>query len=337
MLRFLLGFIFLTSCSLGTKSSGGKHRYRYEPDFDYTIEDLRALSSGIVSMEKRDPKVGTLDQLFHPKLPDIKRIGIVVFETNVQPTRTGLSDKDLIYPNEQGKQLITEKFLRIWEEGMSLVSPDLDYVNTETVRQSKALSQYGLEVTDYIKAHRQGIENDDIVWLPAGKKTPMYTVMNPRGMRDLSFMLVPASELMGGPKWSEHNKIFLSHICKELKLDAAFVIMSEVSWKAARKDKFTNENHPEELNLKIKATTLVPFGKYHERLEALKESQRPVINVAYRYHEGELKIPIEISIPEDQKNFVEIDKRLVAPMFKAYRDLSLMMIDRMSGEIRKTH
>jgi hypothetical protein len=337
MLRLLLGLIFLTSCSLGTKSSGGKHRYRYEPDFDYAIEDLRELSAGIVSMEKRDPRVGKVDELFSAKLPDIKRIGIVVFESNIQPTRTGLSDKDLIYPTEQGKQLMTEKFLSLWEEGMSLVSPDLDYVSTEKVKQTKALPQYGLEVTDYIKTERSGLASDDIVWLPSGKKTAMYTIMNPRGMRDLSFMLVPAAELMGGPKWSEQNKIFLNDICKELKLDAVLVIMSEVSWKAAGKDKFTNENHAEEMTLKIKATTLVPFGKYHERLAILKERQRPVINVAYRYHEGQLKIPIQISIPEEEKNFGEIEKRLVAPLFKAYRDLTLMMIDRISGEIRKTH
>lgn len=337
MLRVLFAIIFLTSCSLGTKSSGGKHRYRYEPDFEYTLEDLHELSSGVVSMEKRDPRVGTLEKLFDPKLPDIKRIGIVVFETEVQPTRSGLSGNDKIYPFEQGKQLITEKLLSQWEEGMSLVAPDLDYVKTDEVRQSKALHQYGLGVEDYIKADRSKIEPDDIVWFPSGKKTPLYTVMNPRGMRDLSFMLVPASELMGGPKWSEQNKIFLNDICKELKLDAVIVLMSSVSWTAERKDKFTNENLTEEINLKIKATTLVPFGKYHERLEILKERERPVINVAYRYHEGQLKVPVKISIPESEHSFEQIETRLLDPMFKAYRDLSFMMIDRMAEEIRKTH
>ena len=337
MLRFLLALVFLTSCSLGTKSSGGKHRYRYEPDFEYTLEDLHQLAPGVVMMEKRDPRVGTLDKLFDPKLPDIKKIGIVVFETEIQATRTGLSDHDKIYPLEQGKQLITEDLLTQWEEGMSLVAPDLHYVRSQDVRDSKALHQYGLEVEDYVKTDRTRIDPDDILWLPPGKKTPLYTVMNPRGMRDLSFMLVPASELMGGPKWSEQNKIFLNDICKELQLDAVIVLMSSVSWTAERKDKFTNETLPEELKLKIKATTLVPFGKYHERLAILKERERPVINVAYRYHEGELKVPIKISIPESEQNFEQIEKRLLDPMFKAYRDLSFMMIDRMAEEIRKTN
>jgi hypothetical protein len=205
------------------------------------------------------------------------------------------------------------------------------------VKASKALPQYGLEVTDFIKGNRTGIEPDDIQWLPPGKKTPMFTIMNPRGMRDLSFMLVPASELMGGPKWSEQNKIFLNDICRELKLDAVFIIMSEVNWTAERKEKLTNENLPEALNLKIKATTLVPFGNYHSRLEKMKESQRPAINVAYRYHEGKISLPIKISIPESEQNFTEIEKRLLDPMFKAYRDLTFMMIDRMSEELRKTH
>jgi hypothetical protein len=337
MLRFLIGFLLLTSCSLGTKSSGGKHRYRYEPDFDYNISDLHELSSGIVLMEKRDPRVGKLDKLFDKKLPDIKRIGIVVFETQIQTTRSGLSGEDKIYVTEQGKQLITEKFLSLWEEGMTLAAPDLDYVRSEEIKGSKALPQYGLDVPDYIKATRTKIEPDDILWLPPGKKTPMYTTMNPRGMRDLSFMLVPAAELMGGPKWSEQNKIFVNDIARELRLDALLVIMSEVSWSTERKDKFTSKSLAEELNLKIKATTLIPFSGYHERLKLLKESNQPIMNIAYRYHEGSLNIPLAISIPESEQNFSEIEKRLLNPMFKAYRDLSIMMIDQIATEIRKTH
>lgn len=337
MLRIFLGIVFLTSCTLGSKSSGGKHRYRYEPDFEYTIEDLRELSPSIVSMQKRDPSAGTLEKLFDPKLPDMKRIGIVVFESEVQATRSGLSGHDKIYPSEKGKQLITEQLLTQWDEGMSLVAPDLEYVRSGVIQSSKAIKLYGLEVEDFIKTDRTSIASDDILWLPSGKKTPLYTVMNPRGMRDLSFMLVPASELMGGPKWSEQNKIFLNDICKELGLDAVIVIMSSVSWTAERKDKFTNENLPEEMRLKIKATTLVPFGEYHERLKILKESERPVINVAYRFHEGELKIPVQISIPENEKNYEQIEKRILSPMFKAYRDLSFMMIDRIAEEIRKTN
>lgn len=337
MLRILLAIVFLTSCSLGTKSKGGNHRYRYEPTFDYSLEELQALSGSFVSVERRDPPVGKLDELFSKELPDLKRIGIVVFETQIQPTRSGLSDNDKIYPTEQGKQLITEKLLGLWEEGISLAAPDLDYVNSTQVKQSKALHQYGLDVTDYIKAERTKVEGDDLLWLPPGKKTAMFTIMNPRGMRDLSFMLVPASELMSGPKWSEQNKIFLSDICRELKLDAVFVIMSKVSWTAERKDKFTNENYREELNLRIEATTLVPFTSYHDRLGKLKESQRPSVNVAYRRHVGELTIPVEISIADEKKDFNEIETRLLAPIFKSYRDLSLTMIDQMARELRKTH
>ncbi len=337
MLRYLLGFLLLTSCSIGTKKSGGQHRYRYEPDFEYTLEDLHELAPGVVIMEKRDPRVGKLDKLFAKEMPDIKRIGVVVFETEVQGTRSGLSENDKIYPSEQGKQLITEKFLSQWEEGMPLLASDLEYVTVADVRKSKAIKMYGLEVPDYIKTDRTKIEPDDIQWLGPGKTTPLFTIMNPREMRDLSFMLVPAAELMSGPKWSEQNRIFVNDICRELKLDAVLVLMSEVSWTAEKKDKFTNENVAEEMTLKIKGTTLIPADKYHERLAILKEREKQVINVAYRYHEGELKIPIKISIPEEEKNFEQIEKRLVDPMFKAYRDLSFMMIDRMAGEIRKTH
>ncbi len=337
MLRILAGLLLLTSCSLGTKQTGGKHRYRYEPDFDYSLKDLHELAPAIVKMEKRDPRVGTLDKLFDPKLPDIKRIAIVVFESDIQGTRSGLSGADKIYPTEQGKQLMTEKLLSLWEEGMSLAAPDLEYVKADEVKRSKAFFQYGLEVTDYIKADRQKIEGDDILWLPPGKKTSLYTIINPREMRDMSFMLVPASELMSGPKWSEQNKIFLNDLAKELKLDAAIVVMSDIAWTAERKDKFSDDAVPEEMTVKIKTSTLVPFGKYHERLNILKEREQLVVNVAYRYHEAVVKIPVKISIPEEEKNFEEIEKRILNPLFKTYRDLTLMTIDRMAEEIRKTH
>lgn len=335
MLRLIIALVLITSCA-GTKSSGGKHRYRYEPEFDYTVEDLKELAPAVVLMEKRDPRAGSLDKLFDPRLPDLKRIGIVVFETQIQPTRTGLSDNDLIYVSEQGKQLLTEKFLTLWEEEGALMAPDLEYVSSQTIKSSRTISKYGLEVPDYIKADRSGIENDDIQWLPAGKKTPLYTVMNPRGMRDLSFMLVPAAELMGGPKWSEQNKIFVNDICKELGLDAVVVVMSQVNWTAARKDKFTNENYPEQMNLTIKATTLVPFENYHQRLKATNVSDLPAINVAYRYHEGKISIPVRISIPESERTFAEIEGRILNPMMKTYRDLSLMVIDQIATELRKT-
>ncbi len=337
MLRILAGLLFLTSCSLGTKQSGGQDRYRYESDFEYELTDLHELAPGIVKTEKRDPRVGTLEKLFDPKLPDIKRVAIVVFETDIQGTRSGLSGLDKIYPTEQGKQLITEKFLSQWEEEFPLVAPDLELVKSDEVKRSKAFTIYGMEVPDYIKAPRQKVESDDILWLPSGKKTSLYTIINPREMRDMSFMLVPASELMSGPKWSEHNKIFLNDLAKELKLDAAIVVMSDVVWTAERKDKFSDENIPEELVIKIKASTLIPFGKYHERLNILKEREQPVTTVAYRYHEGVVKIPVHISIPEEEKNFEQIEKRLLNPLFKGYRDLTLMTIDRIVEDIRKTH
>lgn len=336
MLRFLLAFLLVTSCSLGTKSSGGKHRYRYEPGFDYSLEDLKLLSPGVVMMEKRDPRSGTLDKLFDPKLPDLKRIGIIVFETEIQPTRTGLSDLDLVYVTEQGKQLITEKLLTLWDEGMPLMAPDIDYVTSDKIKSAAALKKYGAEVEDFIKSDRSAIDPDDIQWLPKGKKTPIHTIMNPRNMRDLSLVLVPAGELMQGPKWSEHHKLFVNDIARELKLDAVIVIMSKISWSVARQDKFTNENLPEEMHLKIEATTLIPFGNYQARMKELKISDAPAINVAYRYHEGKLSLPVTLNIPESERNFQEIENRILNPMFKSYRDLSLMMIDRISSELRKT-
>jgi hypothetical protein len=336
MLRILAALMILSSCSMGTIKTGGEKSYIYDSISEYDLEELTELSSKVVQTSKRDPQVGKLGELFTNKQKPLKRIGIIIFESEIQPTRGGLADKNEVYLSEQGKQLVTEKFLKIWEETVKVIAPDIDYVPTSKIKQAPSFHKYGLTQDDYLKAHRSSLAPDDIFFLEAGKKTTMVTTLNPRGMRDMSFALVPASELMSGPKWSEQNKHFLNDVAKELKLDAVIIVMSHASWTTAHMDKHSGEFFPEELTIKVKASTLIPLSEYHARLESLKINDRPGVTLAYRTYVSKISAPIFLSLPQESKNFESIENEVISPMFKIYKDLSQMTLIQIVNDLKKT-
>ena len=336
MLQLFLSLLILASCSMNTKTTGGKRPYIYNASTEYSIEDLSQLAHQVVETSKRDPHVGKLDNLFSSKQSPIKRIGIIIFESQLQPTRGGLAGQNLIYLSESGKQLFTESFLKVWEESINVMAPDFDYVKTANIKKSRSFHQYGLPEENFVKTQRSSFAPDDIFYLEKGRKTPTTTVVNPRGMRDVSFLLVPATELMSGPKWSEHNKHFVNDVAKELELDAAIIVMSEVSWTAAHTEKNSGEHIPEEIEINVKASTLIPLYRYHQRLEKLRINSKPNITLAYRAYKAQMNIPVTITVPQEAQSFETIESELLVPMFKTYKDLSQMTIMRIISDLKKT-
>lgn len=338
MLRLLILTYLLTGCSLGVLRSGGEKTYLYDVASQYHSEDLKALAPAVVTTLKREPPLGKLEDLFSNKQAPLKRIGFVVFETTIQPTRSGLANGDLIYMSATGKQLLTEKLLKIWEESLPILASEIDFVPTSKVKANKAFQKYGATVKDYILTRHSTLAPDDIFYLPSGKETTMVTVLNPRGMRDLSLALVPAGELMMGPKFSEHHKHAVNELAKELRLDAVVIVMSHLSWSAARVDKHSGELISEEAKLKIEASTLIPFGQYHERLtKAGNNGEYPKTTIAYRTYEAKLSIPVLISISPDDQSFESIERELLAPMMKTYNDLTQMVIGTLAQDLKETH
>lgn len=326
----------LISCSMNTIKSGGERSYFYDAQSIYTSQELNSLSKEIVETSKRDPHIGKLDNLFSKKQKPLKRVGIIVFESQVQPTRGGLAGNNLIYVSEAGKQILTESFLNIWEQSLKLLEPQLDLVSTSQIKKARSFHQYGLPEENFVKTERAFLAPDDIFYLESGKKTTTSTILNPRGMRDVSFLLVPATELMGGPKWSEHNKHFVNDVAKELKLDAVIIVMSEVSWTASHTDKHSGNIIPEEASISIKTSTLIPLSRYHERLEKLHINEKPNITLAYRTYKASIKIPVFLSVPEELKHFETIENELINPFLKTYKDLSQMTIMRIISDLKKT-
>lgn len=337
-LKLLILFFILSGCSMGVIQKGGDRPYLYDVYSDYTIDELKNLSPEMVKTLSRDPLKGKLTELFSKRQKPIKRVGIIVFESTVQQTRSGLSGHDKVYLSEEGKQLFTERLLSIWEQSFPLMASGIVYVSSTKVKKSKLLKTYGLDVTDYIKGSRQSIEPDDIYFLPPGKNTTTTTVLNPRGLRDLSLALVPATELMQGPKFSEHMKHAVNDLAKELKLDAVLIVMSDISWTAAHIDKHSGEMIPEQANLNIQTSTLIPLSEYHLRLNKIGENRDlPSVTIAYRSYESKISIPILLSVGEPDQTFAHIEKELLLPIFKTYKDQSQMVIFKMLEDIKGTH
>lgn len=338
MLRFLIGLLFLSSCSLGVVKSGGDRTYVYDVHSEYSVTDLINLSPEVVTTLSRDPQEGKLEELFSKKQAPIKRVGILVFESVIQPTRGGLSNEDKIFLSEQGKQLLTEKLLTIWEQSFPILGKEIEYVKVAKIKTSKSFMADGMDVEDYIKSKRNALATDDIFYLPSGKKTAIQTVMSPRGMRDFSLALVPAGELMAGPKFSEHAKHTLNQVAKEMKLDAMFIVMSKIHWTASRVDKHSGEIMPEEVVIKLEASTLISLSQYRERLSKIGiKNNVPKTSVAFRSYESTLKIPVYISVQKELETFEYIEEELLDPTLKTYNDLTQMLQMRMIEDIKTTH
>jgi hypothetical protein len=333
-----LSLVLLFSCSFGVKRYGGERPFVYDSLSEYSTQQLKDLAPELISVLYRDPPKARLQNLFSPEQQGVRRVGIMVFESIIQPSRGGLSKEDLIYLSAQGKQLLTEKLLSVWNESFSLLADGVDYVPVSRIKKSRALSAHGTKVVDHIKAKRSSLAPDDIFYIPPGKEITMATTLNPRGMRDLSLAMVPASELMLGPKFSEHMKHAVNELCRELNLDGVIVIKSEINWSAARIDKHSGEILPEEVKLQLSSSVLVPYSSYHKRLEFLGEKRDlPQVNVAYRTYEARAHIPVLISHPEADQNFKTIENELITPMLRAYRDFTQMMIFQMASDLQRNN
>ncbi len=336
-MKKLLALLLLVSCSTyKVAQTGGGEAYRYEPAREYTRDELRELAPKVVVSKRRDPPVGTLDELFSPAQPPLKRVGILVFETSIQPTRSGLAGPDRIYLSAAGKQLLTESFLDVWEESFPILAPGSEYVTSKALKASPAFAKSGSKVVDHLKSDTTRLAPDHIFFLENGKHAARETVLNPRGLRDLSFVLVPATELMGGPKWSDQNKHIVNEVARDLGLDAVILVMSRASWTAARKDKHSEKIFPEELKLTLETSVLVPFSSYQARLAKLDKAGADKVSVCYRSYQAQISAPARISVPPQEQNFDMIMEDLVSPLTKSYKDLAQMTIIELSRDLEET-
>ena len=339
MLRLLFAIFLLSGCSLGVKKSGGDKNYIYDVHSDYLQRDLERMSPSIITTMVREPSQGQLSELFSKDQRPIKNVGIFVFESIIQPSRSGLSGSDLIYLTAQGKQLLAEKLLKVWDESFPILGKnELNYLKSQKLKKSKTFTTDGMNVSTYILGKRNSVQPDDIFYIEKGKNIETATVINPRKMRDFSLALVPASELMAGPKFSEHAKHTLNQVAKELGLDAMIIIQNKISWTASQIDKRSGDVLNEEAKIGIEATIAVPYSEYEERLRKLGGDRNlPQETLSYRFYKADVSIPVYISVEKENQNFSHIESELLKPILKTYNDLTQMVQLRIISDLKLTH
>lgn len=337
-LTHLFLLIFLASCAFGVKETGGDGQYSYNPLLPYSSEDIARRSHDYVKTSVKDPSEGKLDELFDAKMPDIKKIGIISFEGLIQPTFGGLSTQNSVYMSAAGKQIMVENFLRIWEQSLSVLGKDIEYVRATKINSANSSKKSGLEVTDHVLVNRSTFMPDDIFYLEKGKNTSYNSLMNPRGMRDLSMLLVPAFQLIGGPKFSDAQKHYINELCQELGLDGVLVVFSDVEWTAKGEDKHKGDKSvSEEALIKLKASLVIPYSNYHKRLDLLKfKGIKPQQNISYRTYSADIRLPLTITVSDEEKNFETIEKNILSPLMDVYTQMTQMIISRLDDDIKKT-
>lgn len=335
-LAFLL---ILCSCAFGVKESGGDGLYIYRPELAHSSEELAKNAHEYVKTSMKDPSVGKMEELFAPGMPAIKRIGIISFEALIQPTYGGVAPENSVFLSASGKQLMVESFLKVWEQSLGVLGKDFSFIKTVKIDNAKTSQQYGTDVTDHIKVNRSHYMPDDIFYLNKGKLTTYTALVNPRKMRDLSLLLVPAYELMGGPKFSDAQKHYVNELCKELKLDGVLVIFNDVEWSVKGVDKYSdNKDIPEEAKIKISASLVLPFSNYHHRLDLMKyKGEKPQQSITYRDYKTSVRIPLTLSVAEEEKNLTTIEKNLLTPVMDVYVQLTQMIISELSDDMKKTY
>lgn len=336
MLRILF-LLVLTSCTLGSSQFGGKKTYHYDSSSQYDSEELSNISRDLVSSFQRNPRQIDWARVFNHKYP-IKSVSTFTFESIIQPTRAAIAGFDKVYLSPKGKQLLTERLLRVWEEAFSTVtSSALSYVPMEKIYSDLDLhSKYGLEVKDYGAGLQEGLETDDVFFKERGKSLSSLSLFQPSFSRDLSILLVPAYQLFGGPRGNEFQKYYVAETMEMFQLDALFSVMAEIDWQASRVDKITQQSVHQKAMIKLKVTPIVSYKEFARRLEeqgVKVEANMPNLN--WGAYESAIEIPVELDKISKDSSLEEIESLLLRPILKTYTDICVMMAHRIHLDFKR--
>lgn len=331
----LLPLFVLISCG-HVRTDGGQASF--EPAVYSTLSpaDHATYAQTVVKREERDPDGMPLKQIVTSPKGALKKMAIVLFETQFQPSRTGLAATGRnAYLSVRGKQILTERAFRQWARALEGAS-GVTWVKRQDLEKSAAFRAYGSVVPDHILHKNATLTDEDVFWKNGGQEIPMTTLMLPRNQQDVSVLFIPATEMMIMPKMVAHQNHWVNDICKELGVDGVVLVSSVVSWSAGGVDKRTKEIIPEEMKFSLDASILYPFSTYHaaakdKRAELAKKS------VPLAVYSVKANVPVTITLPEDQQTFESIQKHILTPFETHYAALTGLMVDRMVTDIQQTH
>jgi hypothetical protein len=333
---FLL--LFVISCAHKVKTDGGTSKY--DPSVYETLSpaDLMTYAQTVVKREERSPDNVSLSQIRKSAEGEIRRAALVVFETEIQPSRSGLASDRNVYLSARGKQLLAEELWRHWDRHLrELTSGAVEWVKRKELIESKAYRTAGSVENNFYLEERAQLSDQDVVWREPGKRIAEETLLLPAGMQDLSMVLIPAQDLMGGAKPSQHQHHWVNDLCKELNVDAVVLVHIASEWRRGSVDKRTQEKIAEEMKLKLRATTLYPWKTYHTVGEGLGKTNLQKLNVPLASYEAETKLPLQITMPESEETFESAMNNVINPVRTHLARLSGLVQERVTSDIRQTH
>jgi hypothetical protein len=337
-MRMLLVLFFVVACG-HVRTDGGQGQF--DPTLYSSLgpSEHPLYAQTIVRREERDPEGITLEELRQSPAGRIDRIGLVLFETQFQPSRTGLAVGQNVYLSPRGKQALAEEAWVFWNQTLRARSLGLgvEWWKRDDMDASAAYRGYGTEQTDFLLSRKHQLNSDDAFWKSGGQEIPMESLVLPSRQQNVSILFIPATEMMLGPKMVEHQKHWVNDICKAHNLDAVLIVSSIASWTQGSKDKRSGEVIPEEMKVEIHSSLLYPFSKYHQAAALAKGLDHlPKKSVPLASYSVKTAVPITLTVPEEQKNFATIERNVLLPLRSTYHALSTLMIERLIQDIHST-
>ncbi len=335
----LLSLLILVSCAHQVVQDGGQLAFDYDAYKNMAPEERLTYAQTVVKRERRNPEGIDLENINQFKIAKIQKIGVVLFETQLKPTRSGLASDRNIYLSESGKQSLTESFYRTFEFELKKISRTmaLEWVSRDELEASKAFRSYGSIYKDYMFNRSKKISDLDVFWKKGGERIPETSLLLPANMQDVSLMYVPAYELMGGAKSSQHQHHWVNEICKELKLDAVVVVSLSADWFRGGVDKRSKEVIAERMDIKLESTILYPWSLHHKILNAQKKSTSQKRNMALAAYSTQVSIPVTITLNPEAETFEVAMKNVVFPLNVHTEALLSLVAQRMVADIYQTY
>lgn len=329
----------LMSCAHQIVSDGGQVEFDYDVYKNMAPEERLTYAHTIVKRERRNPEGVDLDKLHEYKFTKIRRVGVVLFETQIKPSRSGLASDRNIYLSETGKQNLTESFYRYFDYELKKLSRTmaLDWIQKEELEASKAFRSYGSIYKDFMMNRSKKLNDLDVFWKKGGEKIPETSLVMPANMQDVSLMYVPSYELLGGAKPSQHQHHWINEICKELKLDALVVVSVSADWNRGAVDKRSKEHIPEVMKINVEATTLYPWSTHHKILALQKNSSNQKLNMPLASYSTKVSLPVKITLDENEESFENAMKNVIYPLSVHTESLLSLVAQRMIADIYQTY
>ncbi len=337
-MKNILCLLLLVSCAHKINRDGGQANYEPVVFESLGPQELPTYAQTVVARETRDPDGPKLSDFRKTPAGEIRRVGLVVFETQFQPTRSGLATDRNVYLSARGKQILTEQMWEHWlQELRRLSGSALTWVSRADLMKSKAFASGGFPQPDYILKHRDELSEADVFWRDPGQKIPEESLLQPARYRDVGLLLVPAIELLGGAKPSQHQHHWINDMAKEMNLDAVVVVYLSAEWRRGSVDKRTHEVIPEEMKMLTQAAVLYPWGSYHEVGATLGKNNLPKLNVPLGSYSAKSNLPVKITLTKEAETLDAAMTNVIAPLKTHITRLSNLMIERMLTDIRQTH